>query len=154
MKKLSLTVCAMMLSTGVCSLYAASLSEEPINKDTVPESTEIAIALIDTATTSTENFVAIADEPAKDENGDKKDEGDKKEETTKDEGSLLLAIAEEPAKDESGDKKDEGDKKEETTKDEGALLLAVADEPAKDENGDKKDEPSKDEPSSEENVLA
>lgn len=79
MKKLSLTVCAMMLSTGVCSLYAASLSEEPINKDTVPESTEIAIALIDTATTSTENFVAIAEEPAKDENGDKKDEPSKDE---------------------------------------------------------------------------
>ena len=112
MKKLSLTVCAMMLSTGVCSLYAASLSEEPINKDTVPESTEIAIALIDTATTSTENFVAIAEEPAKDESGDKKDDGDKKEETTKDEGALLLAVADEPAKDENGDKKDEPSKDE------------------------------------------
>lgn len=125
MKKLVWTVCALALSTGMSSLYAVSLSEEPAKNDTVPAPAELAIAMVDTATTDTVNIVAIAEEPAKDESGDKKDEGDKKEETTKDEQTLLLAIAEEPAKDESGDKKDEPSK-EEPSSEENTFSVFIA----------------------------
>ncbi len=92
MKKLVWTVCALALSTGMSSLYAVSLSEEPAKNDTVPAPAELAIAMVDTATTDTVNIVAIAEEPAKDESGDKKDEPSK-EEPSSEENTFSVFIA-------------------------------------------------------------
>lgn len=105
MKKLTLTVCAFMMTASVSFLFASTheSNDEPTQTDSVPADTQTIIALSDTVSSDTIQLIAMTDdnEPVKEENGDK-EETEKKEETKQDSEPASIAMTDEnePTKEE------------------------------------------------------